>query len=172
MSRTPDEILAQELGKLATRASEGEGGAGVVRWVARKLPTDAFSVVMHFDAGAEEVLRAATDLLRSEGKIRDHAGMPTDAPAVAAVIGSGFLGLNPALVTVEVMPEAENRVAVHVSGAAKEGLIKQHAGEKAARRIAERLQGMFPQADPARPKKRITKARKDEGTKEEEEERS
>jgi hypothetical protein len=147
MPQTPDEILAREVGKLAARASKGEAGGGVVRWVARKLPTDAFSVVMHFDARAVDVLRAAADLLRSEGRIQDP-GMPSDAPAVAAVIGSGFLGLNPALVTVEVIPEAENRVTVNVSGVAKEGLIKQHAGEKAARRIAERLQGMFSQAEP------------------------
>jgi len=146
MSLTPDEILARELGKLAARASKGEAGAGVVRWVAQKLPNDAYRVVLHFRAAAEEVLRAAIELLAAEGRIADQAGMETDAPAVAAVIGSGFLNMNPALVTVEVIPETQNRVTLNVSGVAKEGLIKQHAGEKAAKRIAERLRGMFPQA--------------------------
>ncbi len=145
MSQTADEILARELGKLATRTSEGEAGAGVVRWAARKMPNDAFRVVMHFGAAAENVLRSAVDLLESAGRIQDHAATPSDAPAVAAVVGSGFLGLNPALVTVEVIPEKENRVSVAVSGVAKEGLIRQHAGEKAAKRIAGRLQEMFPQ---------------------------
>jgi hypothetical protein len=146
LAPSADEILARELGKLATRASKGEAGAGVVRWVARKMPTDACTLVMHFEVPAETVLRAAADLLQAEGRIQDPADTASDAPAVAAVIGSGFLGLNPALVTVEVIPEGGDRVVVNVTGVAKEGLIKQHAGEKAAKRIASRLQEMFPQA--------------------------
>ena len=62
------------------------------------------------------------------------------APCVSAVVGSGFLGLNPALVTIEVIPLGNNDVKVTVVGRAKEGLIKQRGGEKAARRIAGRLQ--------------------------------
>jgi hypothetical protein len=146
VSASPDEILARQLEKLAARASEGEAGAGVVRWVARKLPTDAFTVVMHFDAGAEAVLRAAAGVLQSEGRIQDHSPATSEAPAITALVGSGFLNLNPALVTIEVVPEDGNRVAVNVTGMAKEGLIKQHAGEKAAKRVAGRLQGMFSQA--------------------------
>jgi hypothetical protein len=88
---SPDEILGRELAKLASKAGKAEAGAGVVRWVARKMPTDAFHVALHF-------------------------------------------------------PEDGNRVAVNVTGLAKEGLIKQHAGEKAARRIAGRLQAVFLQA--------------------------
>jgi hypothetical protein len=143
VAQSADEILGRELAKLASKAGKVEAGAGVVRWVARKMPTDAFNVVLHCDATAEDVLRTAADLLQAEGRIQDHAGMPSGAPAVAAVVGSGFLGLNPALVTVEVIPEDGNRVAVNVTGVAKEGLIKQHAGEKVARRIAGRLQEMF-----------------------------
>jgi hypothetical protein len=139
MSASPDEILARELEKLAARFSEEKEGAGVVRWVARKLPTDAFTVAMHFEAAAEAVLRVALDVLRSEGRIEDRSPAASEAPAITAVVGSGFLNLNPALVTIEVLPEEENRVAVNVTGIAKEGLIKQHAGEKAAKRIADRL---------------------------------
>lgn len=143
---SPDEILARELSKLAARAGKGEAGAGVVRWVARRMPTNAFTVALHFSAAAEEVLRAAANLLEAEGRIQEDAGTTSNAPAVAAVIGSGFLGLNPALVTVEVIPEDQNRVAVNVTGMAKEGLIKQRAGEKAAKRIADRLNSLFPHA--------------------------
>ena len=62
---------------------------------------------------------------------------------MAAVVGSGLLNLNPAVVTVAVVPLAEDRTRATVTGTAKEGLIKQHAGEKAARRIAEQLRQSF-----------------------------
>ena len=147
MAKKPEEILAHELGKLAARASRdemGEIGEGVVRWVARKLPTDAFSVTLRLAADAEAVLRAGAELLEEEGQLQEVAGTAKAAPAVSAVVRSGFLGLNPAVVTIEVLPQSENEALVNVSGMAKEGLIKQHAGQKAAQRIAGRLSGMFP----------------------------
>jgi hypothetical protein len=45
------------------------------------------------------------------------------------------MNLNPAVVTVRMSSAADGGTIVHIRGAAKEGLIKQHAGEKAAKRL-------------------------------------
>lgn len=147
MARKSEEILARELGKLAAQAGKddiGQVGERVVRWVARKLPNDAFTIPLQLPADANTVLRAAADLLDEEGELQEVATPDSAAPAVSAVVRSGFLGLNPAVVTIEVLAQGENQATVNVSGMAKEGLIKQHAGEKAARRIADRLKDSFP----------------------------
>jgi hypothetical protein len=141
--------LADELGKLAARSADRKLGTGVVRWAARKLPSDAFQTEIEVAAPPDAVLRRAFDVLHELGRIRDDVVHESEAPAVCAVVGSGFLRLNPALVTVEVSAQEEGRVRVLVSGVAKEGLIKQHAGEKAARRVAERLRADLPALDAA-----------------------
>ena len=144
MPQTPDEVLAAELKKLAVRTTKKEAGAGVVSWVANKLPTDAFRVELHVKADAGAVLRTAFDVLQAEGSIRDDIALESDNPTVSAVIGSGFLRLNPALVTVEVVPSGDKTTSVVIVGMAKEGLIKQHGGQKAVERIAELLRGRLP----------------------------
>jgi hypothetical protein len=45
------------------------------------------------------------------------------------------MNLNPAVVTVSMSSAADGGTVLHIRGAAKEGLIKQHAGEKAAKRL-------------------------------------
>ncbi|MBN1588506.1 MAG: hypothetical protein JW888_03235 [Pirellulales bacterium] len=139
MQRSTDAILAAELEKLASAASDVEIGTKVVGRVARKLPNDMFQVELELAESADRVLRVACDVLDEVGRIRDDVVASDAAPTVAAVVGSGFLNLNPAVVTVEVAPLAADRARVTVTGTAKEGLIKQHAGEKAARRIADKL---------------------------------
>ena len=139
MSRTADEILAAELKKLAIQSAKSDTGAGVVRWVAHRLPTDAYKLEMQLQVSPEVALRSACEVLQDEGQLRDDVERQSSVPAVSAVIGSGFLGLNPALVTVEVTPLSDTEVNVTIFGTAKEGLIKQHAGKKAATTIAARL---------------------------------
>jgi hypothetical protein len=45
------------------------------------------------------------------------------------------MNLNPAVITVSMPSAADRSTILHIRGAAKEGLIKQHAGEKAAKRF-------------------------------------
>ncbi|HPM83941.1 MAG TPA: hypothetical protein PLF81_24715 [Candidatus Anammoximicrobium sp.] len=139
MPQTPDEVLAAELKKLAVRTTKKEAGAGVVSWVAKKLPTDAFKLELQIEADAETALRTAFEVLQEEGTLRDDIACESSNPTVSAVIGSGFLRLNPAVVTVEVVPSGAGNSIVTIVGAAKEGLIKQHGGQKAAERIAHLL---------------------------------
>lgn len=144
MPQTPDEVLAAELKKLAVRAMKKETGAGVVSWVARQLPTDAFKLELQTTADAEAVLRTAFDVLQEEGSLRDDLASDSGNPTVSAVVGSGFLRLNPAVVTVEVIPSGNQCTSVTVVGMAKEGLIKQRGGQKAAERIASLLRSRLP----------------------------
>jgi len=145
MAQTPDEVLAAELKKLAVKTTKKEAGAGAVSWVANKLPTDAFKAELHVKADAEATLRTVFDVLQSEGSIRHDIALESTNPTVSAVVGSGFMRLNPAVVTVEVIPSADDGTSVVIVGMAKEGLIKQHGGRKAAERIAARLRGRLPE---------------------------
>ena len=65
---------------------------------------------------------------------------------VRGVIGAGFSDLNPTLVTISISKGEGYHTHVTIQGKAKEGLIKQHAGEKAAQRIAEQLAAQVPKA--------------------------
>ena len=139
MPRDPNEILAAELKKLAVKTSKKKTGAELVSWVAKKLPNDAFQVRLHTQADPESVLKAACDVLREEGRIEEDVETSADAASISGIVGSGFLGMNPALVTVYVIPGDDEAADVIVAGVAKEGLIKQRGGEKAAKSIAARL---------------------------------
>ena len=85
------------------------------------------------------MLKAAHAVLQEEGRIEEDVHTSLDTASISGIVGSGFLGLNPALVSVHVIPRDDNGADVIVAGLAKEGLIKQHGGEKAARTIADRL---------------------------------
>ena len=139
MAKDPNEILAAELKKLAVKTAKKETGAEAVSWVAKRLPNDAFQVRLQTQVDPESVLKAASAVLREEGRIEEDVETSPDTASISGIIGSGFLGLNPALVTVHVIPGDEDVVDVIVAGIAKEGLIKQRGGEKAAKAIADRL---------------------------------
>jgi hypothetical protein len=83
------------------------------------------------EARAREVLGSNSRLLRPEPN-EDHV-------RVVGIIGSGSFNMNPAVVTVTISATADGS-RLTVRGAAKEGLLlKQRAGEKAARRIADAI---------------------------------
>jgi len=139
MPKTPNEILAAELKKLAAKAARQETGSSVVAWVAKKLPDDAFQTKLQLQVDPETALKVACNVLQEKGQLREDVETPPDVAAVGGVIGSGFLGLNPAIVTVQVIPQDEGGTEILVTGVAKEGLIKQHAAEKASKAIARQL---------------------------------
>lgn len=78
-------------------------------------------------------------LLESIGQVVAQTG-PSDGEAVVrGVVGAGAMNLNPAVITVTMTSATEGSTIVHIRGAAKEGLINQRAGEKAAKRLASLL---------------------------------
>ena len=103
---------------------------------------------------AEEALGAEGDVVRQVarpvgpvarqvlGELGRELGVRDDGETadsqVVGIVGAGAGNLNPAVVTVTIRAAGQGSTLV-VRGAAKEGLIKQHAGGKAARRVAEAL---------------------------------
>lgn len=89
---------------------------------------------------AATVLSEVASLFENEGRIvRDSEAGTSPYPRISGVLGSGFLKMNPTLVHVEVVGVTEDACTLLVSGAAKEGLIKQRSAQKAVVRIAEYL---------------------------------
>jgi hypothetical protein len=128
MTTEIEEILVQAIGRL--------GGAG---FVSRRLPSDIGDEVFELFREREELEPVVAQLLAAAGKILVLNG-PGLEKSQSALVGSGFLRLNPAVVTVWLTPVASGRTKVRVHGIAKEGLIKQRGGQQVAREFALRLQ--------------------------------
>jgi hypothetical protein len=126
---TPEEndLLVAGLGTAGDRVNRGgKRGAGQA---ARRMRADIFETTVQL----RPPLLTATDLV-----VRTLDALGTRTADLQAVIGAGAMNLNPAVVTVTLSETAE-KVTASVRGVAKEGLIRQRAGEKAARRVIEQL---------------------------------
>lgn len=92
----------------------------------------------------DETFAQAIRVIGALGTVIGEAA-PTDGVAmIRGVIGAGSINLNPTVVTVTMNADGKDQTAVHIRGAAKEGLIKQHAGQKAAERLAAHLTASQP----------------------------
>jgi hypothetical protein len=120
-----DELLVMGLSQL--------GGRGAA-WTGRRLRKDVYQLQKTLASPLDEVFASMANLLESIGTVAARTS-PADGKAlVCGVVGSGAMNLNPAVLTVSMTSTADGTV-LHIRGAAKEGLIKQHAGEKAAKRL-------------------------------------
>jgi hypothetical protein len=113
--------------------------------VSRFLPLNAAEaewVTAHPEERARGVVR--TLLSNAKRLVRVH---PYDTEgATSAVVRSGGLGLNPALLTVWVSAVSSTATRIRVRGEAKEGLIKQRGGEQALREAVSALKDQLPDA--------------------------
>lgn len=132
-----NKILAQELEKLNAQWANAGSGTG---WVGQRLPGDTAAKTVTLNGKPQDVLTKVYSVLQSKGNIIEQS-QPDEAVVLSAMIGSGFMNMNPALVTVRVVHFSETQTELSITGVAKEGLIKQHAGEKAAQKIAALLNG-------------------------------
>lgn len=128
-----NELLGSALGMLGGSAA----GAAGVRFVAKLLKKNVREVELVLplerEAAFEQVRAALTQLGEEVAapEVRDGAR----TAVVRVVAGGGFGGLNPVVVTAAVASAGPGVARVLLRGAAKEGLIKQRAGEKAAERV-------------------------------------
>jgi hypothetical protein len=131
-----DDVLERELAKLGGVVARGPMGAASVKWVARRLSSSSAEGTLEVPMNAREALGQAFKALTELGEILpdeiEHA-----APALRAVVGSGALGMNPAVVDLSVEPVTESLAKVTIRATAKEGLIKQHTAEKAIKRVID-----------------------------------
>ncbi|MEV7730242.1 hypothetical protein AB0P15_36850 [Streptomyces sp. NPDC087917] len=135
-----DRILAEALAAVGA-AGGGSGGRFGARFAAERLRKNVHEVPLTLAAPLDAATRHVSGVLARLGSPRRAArgADPTVRRVVRAVIGGGFGKMNPVLVTVSLTAGGQDGTAVSVRGAAKEGLIKQRAGERTARRVAALL---------------------------------
>jgi hypothetical protein len=137
MNNSEDQILVRELGKVGSIV--GPVGSFGTRFSARYLPTERFTASLRLEKDVRELLQTVFRVLTSMGKMTDEYAEPSGPPSLSAIVGSGFLGMNPTLLHVEVAAASDQVAEVNISAAAKEGLIKQRSAEKAVNKFKEEL---------------------------------
>jgi 3-polyprenyl-4-hydroxybenzoate decarboxylase len=140
-----EKILLNRLGRLGWRSGRltgglrgASGGRLGARLAARLLPADVQEIELVLVLPADEALVLARSVLSSLGEPVDETQF-ADTHELRTVVGSGALSLNPAVVTLQLVTTTAASTTLRVRGVAKEGLIRQRAGRKAAERVAERL---------------------------------
>jgi hypothetical protein len=124
---------------LAGRLGGRRGGERGATYAAHRLREDRCELSIELDMAPEDVLRLAADVLAHEGSLLDDELPALEHIEVWGLVGVGAGGLNPAVVRVAAIPAGEGGSTVIVRGAAKEGLIKQRGGQKAAARVRDAL---------------------------------
>jgi hypothetical protein len=132
--RRPDreevELMVDGLGQI--------GGSGA-RFMARLLPTNVHEVSAIVDADPQAVCKQAVNLVTKDGDLVAQRQPSPGVLEVRGLIGAGTARLNPTVVTVRVAGHHQGGSRVQVRAVAKEGLVKQHAGEKTATRYLDQL---------------------------------
>ncbi|NUR65824.1 MAG: hypothetical protein HOQ47_08695 [Streptomyces sp.] len=143
----PDEdmTLDHHLGGVAQ--SVGAQGK-LTRLVARRLKKDVREIRVDTDLAPEAALALAERVVAGCVPPLAVVALPGGGHAVRAVMGTGFGGLNPAVVTLVVTAADGAGSTVLVRGAAKEGLIKQRGGQRAVEGIVSRWLAEDPTAGP------------------------
>jgi len=134
MSFDEDELLIRAVGDVG--AVGGPHGRRGVERGARRLRKDVFEVELALSISPGAAADRARDAIDERGEILELKGSGDDLDTqVVGIVGSGVGNLNPAVVTVTIRA-SEHGSQLVIRGAAKEGLIKQRAGEKAAKQVA------------------------------------
>ncbi len=147
MSKQQDELLVKELGKVGSNWGKMSGGpAGSLGGslgatiAAQFLPTEQYQQEVSISRDVKTILTQTYSFLSSQGRIAEDSEAGTsEYPKISSVMGSGFLKMNPTFVHVEVIDSDDSSCKLLVSGAAKEGLIKQRSAEKAVCRVLDFL---------------------------------
>ena len=143
MGASADEVLERELEKLGRLG--GSVGAGLVgaaggglgaKWAARRLSSSSVEQSLEVAMSGRDALTLGYRTLSSIGQVLPGE-VDTGKPAIRALVGSGILGMNPAVVDLSLEIVSEQVVKLTIRATAKEGLIKQHTAEKAIRRVIE-----------------------------------
>ncbi|MGW4675378.1 hypothetical protein [Streptomyces sp. NPDC004324] len=136
LDHSEDRLLEEALGAIA-----GQGRRGA-KFAARFLKHDVHEIELRLPVGFDLAIeRVRGSLAESTGAtdpslLRDGA----DLVALRVLAGAGFAAMNPVVVTVTVTRAEPDSTGIRVRAVAKEGLIKQHAGERTAQRVASALE--------------------------------
>ncbi|GGV87601.1 hypothetical protein ABZ178_17940 [Streptomyces massasporeus] len=138
MEQSEDQILVEELAALGAVS----GGSGrLTGLVARLLKKNAHEIDLVVPLPFDDAVQRVVGVLEGAGRSGRSAHLESggDQEMIRVVAGGGAGGMNPVVVTALVTRGAGNRTEVKLRAAAKEGLIKQRAGEKTAARLAALL---------------------------------
>jgi hypothetical protein len=130
MPKNDDQILADELTRL--------GGSVLTYCVAKFLPTNIYEISFEVAIQPTSAISAATNILSVEGKLLSTEEI-SNIFEVKGLVGAGVLNMNPALVSISIASLPFPQTHIRIQGKAKEGLIKQYAGKKAALKVAHLL---------------------------------
>jgi hypothetical protein len=151
VSQEEEEILVNRLGRVGWRSGRlggglwgASGGRLGARLAARLLPHDVHEILLVLALPPDEALALARCVLASLGEPADQTWLADEKHELRAVVGSGALNLNPAVVTLQLLSTTSASTTIRVRGVAKEGLIRQRAGRKAAECVAARLRAGWP----------------------------
>ena len=138
MDQSEDQILVEELAALGA-VSGGSGRLnGLVARLLKKNAHDIDLVVpLPFDEAVQRVVRVLAGAARPGRSPTVESGR--DQEMIRVVAGGGVGAMNPVVVTALVRRGTGAGTEVKLRAAAKEGLVKQRAGEKTAARLAALL---------------------------------
>ncbi|MFC7266355.1 hypothetical protein [Streptomyces lutosisoli] len=136
MQQPEDELLAEALGRI------NRGGKFASRFLKNDISEFDRELPLGFDLALERVRAVLVEL--SPGANPELVQAATDRVTLRVLTGGGALSMNPVVVTVDATRSGERTTILHVRAIAKEGLIKQRAGQKAVERIAALLNGASP----------------------------
>lgn len=138
LSQNDDKTLNHEFGKFMGKFGVPASGQLGAQLAAKFLPKNTYQLAMDVATDPTSVLKIVTDILTMRGELLNTQNT-SELWEVKAIIGSGYLNMNPALITVQIHQMPFNQTHITILGSAKEGLIKQRAGEKAVHLIAQCL---------------------------------
>ncbi|MCX4586090.1 hypothetical protein [Streptomyces sp. NBC_01481] len=138
MHQSEDEILAEELAAVAAFAG---GGGRLTRFVAKLMKKNVLEIDLVVPLPFEEAVEYVVHVLGRAGRTVDPVPVEPgpDQQTIRVLARGGYGGMNPVLVTAVVTNGEETKSEVRLRAAAKEGLIKQRAGEQTATHLAALL---------------------------------
>lgn len=136
MQQPEDKLLADALGRI------NRGGKIASRFVKNDIGEFDHELPLGFDLALEHIRAVLFEL--TPGANPALVAAATDRVTLRILTGGGALNMNPVVVTLDVTRSGEQTTTLHVRAIAKEGLIKQRAGQKTAERIAALLNGAGP----------------------------
>jgi hypothetical protein len=133
-------VTAEESQLLVDGMSALFGGAigkGAV-FAQKKLRANVFETDATLRLPVAEASARVRGLLEELGDLIDEVSTGSGT-RLRGMMGAGSMNLNPTVVTVSLTEAGPAETAARIRGVAKEGLIKQRAGQKAAERVAAAL---------------------------------
>jgi hypothetical protein len=140
MSNRDDDILAREIGKVGRGPGLGGLAASLgAQFVSKFLPTETFTEKLALRIAPERALKLGFLVFTTIGKVQAEYNNKAPYPLLKAVIGSGFLNMNPAVVYLEILEGNSTGCKITITA---EGLIKQKTAAKAVQRVVSALRGV------------------------------